>query len=304
MASLREALRQNSTRTIRGLRSTLSSESTSVIELVKISAIHQHYSSLGGEHGPFGYPTSSVEFADGSAVREFRGGIIKILGDGVHALPQHKVSVRFVGFKCLEESDWDQSSPHDEPYFVITIDQGNGMPVVKKFGEFEGIDSGSEMTFGELLVDGVPPNPMSIRVLAYENDFGDPATTAKNIQDKVVELSKAAGTAASAAGAAAPDGPGIGVAAAASTVGGIAGGPIGALIAAGIVAGLGLGDDFISQAATLLFERPDNVGTPPTLGQFGGMDYNRKIHLNGHSEGEYDLFLNVIVTKHEPGDVV
>jgi hypothetical protein len=185
-----------------------------------------------------------------------------------------------------------------------TIDQGNGMPVVKRFGEFEGIDSGSEMTIGELLLDGVARNPMSIRILGYENDFGDPAKTAKNIQDKVVELSQAAGAAASAAGAASPDGPGLGVAAAAGTVGGIAGGPIGALIAAGIVAGLGLGDDFINQAATLLFERPDNVGTPPTLGQFGGMDYNRKIYLNGHSEGEYDLFLNVLVTKHDPGDVV
>ena len=297
--SLREALRHNDTRTVRGLRSALSSESTSVMELLKIDAIHQRYLALGGAHGRFGYPTSSVEFSGDSAIREFRGGTIKILGGGVVALPQHKVSVRFVGFKCLEESDWDQASPHDEPYFVVTVDQGNGMPFVKKFGEFEGIDSGDEMTFAEELIKDVPPNPTAIRVLAYENDYGDPDKTAKNIQDKIVELSKAAGAAASAAGDAA-DGPGMGVSAAAGTVGGIAAGPIGALIAAGIVAGLGLGDDFINQAATLLFDRADNVGTPPNLGQFGGMDYNRKIYINGGAQGEYDLFFNVIVTKDDP----
>ena len=115
----------------------------------------------------------------------------------------------------------------------------------------------------------------------------------------MIKLSQQAQSLASAADAA--DGPGIGPGAAAGTVGAIAGGPIGALIAAGIVSALDLGDDFVGQAATLLFARPEDVGTPPTQGQFHpegldqGMAFNRKINVDGGDEGVYDLFFDILV---------
>jgi hypothetical protein len=133
---------------------------------------------------------------------------------------------------------------------------------------------------------------MSIRVLAYENDRGDPEETAKKIQEEIVTLSQQASSLASAASAA--DGPGVGVAAGAGTVGAIAGGPLGALVAAAIVEVLGLGDDFVGQNADILFLHPDDVGTPPIRGKFQGkLDFNSEIVVGGGEEGKYTLFFFV-----------
>jgi hypothetical protein len=256
MLSLRTALKQNKTNSVLGLRSTLPSKRSSLTELLQTN-------------------------------------LIQLLGNKIPALAKQEVRVRFVGFKCVRESDVDGQSPHDEPYFVITVNHGGSAPTVKKFGRFTGVDSGDEIGFGEVLIEKVPPDPMTILAIAYENDDGDPDETAKKIQDEVVKLSQEVGSLASAAAAA--DGPGVGPAAAAGTVGAIAGGPLGALAAAGIVSILGLGDDFVGQAAMVLFELQDDVGMPPNQGQFQGNDFNRKITINGDDEGEYELFFNVVV---------
>jgi hypothetical protein len=119
-----------------------------------------------------------------------------------------------------------------------------------------------------------------------------------------VKLSQQAQALASAGGAGSADGPGVGPAAAAGTVGAIAAGPLGALVAAGIVTALDLGDDFVGQSAMLLFERAENVGTPPPMGKFQNMTYNRMIKVNGGEEGEYDLFFDVLVQYIGPFDTV
>ena len=302
MLSLRTALQQTQTESVLGLRSALSSQQSSMTQLLQTNLIHQHYLDVGGRDGRLGYPTSEVQFLGVETSRQFRGGEIHLLGDKVSAIATREVSVRFLGFRCVRESDSDQLSPHDEPYFIISADTGNGAPAVKKFGRFEGVDSGTEIGVAELLIQKVPPNPMAIRVVAYENDDGDPDETARKIQDEVIKLSQQAGSLASAAAAA--DGPGVGPSAAAGTVGAIAGGPIGALVAAGIVSLLGLGDDFIGQATTVLFARQDDVGTPPTLDQFQGNDFNCKINVNGGDEGEYDLFFDIVVVDQPPVVIV
>lgn len=300
MLSLSLGLTQTGTRSVRGMRQKLSSRSTSVRRLLQTHLIHQHYLASGGPHGAFGYPNSDVQFRVGEAMREYRGGDIHLLGTGFHDLPRLSVSIRFVGFKCVRESSWDQASPSDEPYFVITIDSGSGSPTVRKFGPFENVDTNTEMGFGDLLIDNVAPNPMSIRVIAYENDHGDPDKTAKNIQDTVVMLSQQAGAAAAGAGAEAADGPGVGPAALAAGVGGVAAGPLGALLAAGIVSTLGLGDDFINQTAFMLFEHSNDVGSPSKLGQVQHMDYNRNANVNGGDQGEYDLYFQILVKEIPP----
>ncbi len=300
MLSLLTALKQTQTKSVLGLKSALSSQRSSVTELLQTNRIHQHYlNDVGGRNGPFGFPTSEVQFDGAKAFREFRGGEIQILGDNFNDIPKLEVSVRFLGFRCIKESVNDLGSTHDEPYFIISVDTGNGAPALKKFGRYEGVDTDTEVGVAELLIDKVAPNPMAIRVMAYENDFGDPDDTAKKIQDEVVKLSQEAGKLASAAEAA--DGPGVGPSAAAGTIGGIAGGPLGALLAAGIVSALGLGDDFINQSIALLFTRPENVGEPPTQGQFQETDYNRKINVNGGDQGIYDLFFDIHVEEIPPG---
>jgi hypothetical protein len=298
MLNLRTALEQNKTNSMLSLRSALSTKRSSLTELLQTNLIHQHYLNAGGPNGRFGFPTSEVQISGTTASRQYRGGEIQLLREKIPALPRQVVSVRFLGFKCVRESDSDQLSPHDEPYFVIVVNNGTGAPVVKKFGKFEGIDTDDEIGIVELLIGGVAPNPMSILALAYEQDDGDPDETAKKIQDEVVKLSQAAGSLAS--GAEAADGPGVGLAAGAATVGGIAAGPLGALAAAGIVSVLGLGDDFVGQSASLLFARQEDVGTPPKQGQFQGNDFNHKININGDEEGEYDLFFDVLVERINP----
>jgi hypothetical protein len=36
-----------------------------------------------------------------------------------------QASVRFLGFRCVEESSSDQLTGTDEPYFVVTVDVGD-----------------------------------------------------------------------------------------------------------------------------------------------------------------------------------
>ena len=298
MLNLRTALTDTRTTSVRGLRSALSSERSSVTELLRTHLIHQRYLSLGGFAGRLGLPTTPVQFTADGATRTFRGGEIKTLATGVKALARLESSIFFVGIRCDAESDHDGGSPHDEPYFIVAIDTGDGRPFVKKFGEFANVDTHTEIGIGEMLVRGVAPNPMAIRVVAYENDDGDPDATAKKIQDEVVGLSQQAASLASASSAA--DGPGVGVAAGAGTVGAIAAGPIGALVAAGIVQVLGLGDDFVGQSVSDQFFHSDNVGTPPILGQFQGNDFNTQMVVNGGTEGAYTLFFFVETNQIEP----
>jgi hypothetical protein len=297
MLSLSTALKQNHTTSTLSMRSALSSQRSSVTELLQTNLIYQGYLNVGGRNGYFGYPTSEVHFLGAKADRQFRGGQIQVLGGKVQMLPSLVVSIHFLGFRCVQESSWDQSSPHDEPYFIISVDPGNGTPTLRKF-EYTNVDTGTEMSDGSLLIANIAPNPMALRVIAYEKDFGDPDATAKNIQDEVVTLSQQAQSLASAADAA--DGPGIGPAAGAGTIGAIAGGPLGALVAAGIVSVLGLGDDFVGQAAKLLFSRPEDVGTPPKLGDFQDMPFNQRIHIDGGDEGIYDLYFDVLVLNIPP----
>ena len=217
MSTLRTALEQNKTNSMLGLRSALSSKRSSLTELLQTNLIHQHYLGSGGQNGPLGFPTSEMQFLGANASRQYRGGEIQLLGDKVAAVAKQVVTVRFRGFKCVREADSDQTSPHDEPYFVLTVVSGT-TSVVRKCGKFTGIDSGDEIGINQILIGGVPPDPMSILAIAYEQDFGDPNETAKKIQEEVVKLSNEVGSLASAAAAA--DGPGVGPAAAAATVGG------------------------------------------------------------------------------------
>lgn len=297
MLSLASTLKQTATKSVLGLRSALSSQSSSLTELLQINRIHQRYLSVGGPGGSLGFPVSEVQFHTGVPIREYRGGDIRVLGNKVPAIARQEVTITFLGFKCSKESTSDQLSGADEPYFVITIDNGTGNPLVRKFGEFENIVTDTEIGIGEFLIKGVAPNIMVLRVLVYENDFGNPDETAKKIQEFVVAVAGQAQTLAS--GAAAADGAGVGPAAAAGAVGAIAGGPIGAAIAVGIVEAFGLDDDFVGQSASILFALTEDVGTPAEQGEFGTTKFNHRIVVDGGDEGKYELFFDVLVQRFE-----
>ena len=301
MYSLREGLRQTGTSSTRNLQAVLGSSNSSLRELLQIAAIHHHYLESGGRNGPFGFPTSDVTFSGRSATRDYRGGQLQVrdadgsVGTVTQAISSTTIRVVFVGFKCVRESDSDELSPHDEPYFVIAASILGGFPVVRKF-QFEGIDTDDEVVQLEDLLVGVPPNPLTIKVMAYEFDHGKPDETAKNIQDKFVELAKEGEKIAGASGADSASGAGIGPAAGAATLAGIVAGPFGALAAAGIVFLLGLDDDFVGQNATGAFQIPERiVTTPPDLGELQGNPFNAKVVIDGDSEGAYELYFAIHV---------
>jgi hypothetical protein len=267
-----------------------------------IQKIHEEYLRTGGFAGPLGFPMTEVKLNrfDNTATRFYRGGRVEAkLADGpigvvTQAIVTHKAVVTLLGIRCVRESDHDQLSPTDEPYFVVAIENFDGMPKVQKLGPFENTETGREIGSGATwTVDNLTPNPMSIRVQAYEHDHGDPDKTARNLQEQFVELAREAQSIAGASGADAADGAGIGPTTAAGVVGALAG-PLGTLLAVGIVQALGLGDDYIGQGSRTLFARPELVGTEPgRLGSFQGQDYNVMIDINGGGEGHYQLFFFV-----------
>jgi hypothetical protein len=298
MLNLAAALHENHVNSVKGLRTALQSSRSSVREILQTNRIHQTYILNGGREGPLGFPASEMQFSGGTASRQYRGGELHVLGDGsTNGLITLKCSITFIGFRCVKESTSDQLSPTDEPYFVIGVDTGNGIPQVAKFA-FENITTGSEEGVGAFVSTDAPPNPTAIRAFAYERDLGDPDETAKKVQDVLVTIAKAAQAAAGASGADAADGPGMGTSAVAGGVAGYLAGPIGALVAVGIVKALDLGDDFIGQQAKLINTRPEKVGTPPPLGQFAGNDFNVKLDIDGGDEGHYELFFDAVTTKH------
>ena len=117
MLSLLGGLKASQTKSVRGLRSALSSQRTSLTELLQTNLIHRHYPSVGGRNGPLGFPTSEVQFSGNKATRQFRGGGLQLLEDKIHLIDTQEVSVRFLGFKCVRESG--ELSATTEPYFVI-----------------------------------------------------------------------------------------------------------------------------------------------------------------------------------------
>jgi hypothetical protein len=294
MLALRSTLNLFNLSSVRALKDVTGVADASVTRQANRALIMRHYQANNGRNGPLGFPTSAVEVRGPLTVRQYRGGEIQVLGGVPTGSIRHEASVTFLGFTCVQESDHDQLSDTDEPYFVISVDSGNGIPITKKFGPFENTETGRRLGIGEKLIQNAAPNPLGIRVQAYENDEGDPDETAKELQEKLVELSKEAASLASASGAEAADGPGVGPAAAA---GGVLAGPLGALLAVGVVKGLGLGDDFIGQGMTLAFQRPESVKTPDEMGKFEGVPFNAKIDIDGGGEGKYELFFDIHVAE-------
>jgi hypothetical protein len=263
-----------------------------------VQRIHEEYQRRGGFGGPLGFPTTDVKFSPlaTTATRFYRGGrieakLVDATGIVTQALVTHKAVVTLLGIRCVRESDHDQLTSTDEPYFVVAVDNFGGVPKVQKLGPFENTETGREIGSGATFtLDNLTPNPMTVRVEAFEHDHGDPDETARKLQEKFVELAKAAQSIAGASGAGEASGPGIGPSVAAGVVGAL-GGPLGTLLAVGIVQMLGLGDDYIGQGSRTLFTEPELIGvTPPRQGSFQGQDYNVMIEINGGAEGHYQLF--------------
>jgi hypothetical protein len=270
-----------------------------------IDRIHEAYQNMGGPAGPLGMPTSEVKHSGNTAKRSYRGGEIRALVEAIADLQgeaQTRVQtqafaipglrITFIGFRCTLHST---GLGDDEPYFIISISNGDNQTRVEKFGPFENVENGTEIGIGSTLLAGGAPNPTAILAVAYENDEGDPNRTANNIRQKAAQgVQQVQSTIASSAASSA-DGPGISDAAAASVVAGIIIGPFRDILPASVVSLLGLDDDYVGQDVALALQRPEEVRTKPPLGTFRGKPFNERIEINGVGEGRYELFFDLFV---------
>jgi hypothetical protein len=173
----------------------------------------------------------------------------------------------------------------------VSVDTKMGDPSTRTF-KYEEIEENQDTGDSFTITLQATPDPLSITVVAFENDLGDPDETAKEVQAQLVKLSKEAAAVAGAIEGSA-DGPAAG---AIGTAGGALGGAWGAVLALLVVEIFGLGDDYVAQNATKLFLDGTMPTTPPNLGTFLDSPYNAKVRVeNKDGEGKYELYFHVLV---------
>jgi len=261
-----------------------------VAALLKTNLIHQHYLSVGGPTGPIGVPMGDVTPIPGGFMRPHSAGHIQLLDadigpQGFHTM---EASVRFVGFRCHEQSE----NLPDEPYFIIGV-QGfrDGNETLRTFGPFEGsegVETGDNRVLEEQLTTTASP-PFGIHVTAMERDSGTPAEASAAVEKGMKE-----GTAKLTA-ALAPINPKIvfAVGGAVQSFLGILGGPL----ADGLSSLFGMNDDFIGQNSMTLFEydKSKNEWLNPSPKKAPDFDkpFNVEMLLDNGEGGRYSAFFEV-----------
>jgi hypothetical protein len=124
------------------LRKTESPE-LSLRRQAQIASIGSLYLRNSGPGGPLGFPIGDVDFGGDVPFREFAGGIIECPENGPQCEEQWQVSITYLGFHCNAESDWDQSSNSDEPYFIFGVVWGGGNQTTRT-EVYEDVDAGED----------------------------------------------------------------------------------------------------------------------------------------------------------------
>lgn len=148
--------------------------------------IRQCWLDRGGVYSDLGYPTSDeMDFADGGRTNSFVNGDIYWWGD-TGAIPIRSVVVRYTGFHCFGETDWDQGSNSDEPYFIMTLASPFGT-AVHSTQVYENVDAGDQRIDPFEIYRGKPFG-LTLSVVTMEHDDGRPGA----IRDNVGSLAKTA----------------------------------------------------------------------------------------------------------------
>lgn len=293
MVSLRALLAERGLTSLDGLRRSLGTPQRELARIAQVSGIHRTFENIKGVAGPLGFPSNGVQFdQDGGAMRRYRGGFIEMarLSAGASAFKTTTFNVTFRGFKCVYESDVDQSSPHDEPYFVVAVvtTGASGTTLLGGSAGYEGVDSGTVRSESTLIASGMIPMISAINAFAYEHDSGSPEAVKESVASQAVEA------AANAAKSLVSEIP------ADWTFGSDLGGIVMVVAQALTFTLLDLDDDQIGQAGKGLFEQSGEP--PPIEGNFEGNDYNVKLTISGGDEGKYILyfFVQLIETSPQP----
>jgi hypothetical protein len=150
----------------------------------------RHHERVGGLGGRIGIPMGDVRPTDNGFNKPYSGGLIELLDftDGPQAFHTHEGAVRFVGFRCHQQSE---SGP-DEPYFIISVQGAHESGrVTRTFGPFEGVESLHNTVVNEIVAENAQP-PFTVFVTAMEHDSGSPdeasAKVEKSVNDAAAKL--------------------------------------------------------------------------------------------------------------------
>ncbi len=146
--------------------------------------IHARWAALGWELSYLGYPTSDeTDFPEGGRANSFQNGGIYWWPD-LGAIDLRGVIVHYAGLHCFGETDWDQGSDSDEPYFILSVSTPQ-MAATTVAQTYADVDGGE--TFPDLLeIYRGQPYGINIGAVLMEHDFGDQNKYRKEVQDIVM----------------------------------------------------------------------------------------------------------------------
>lgn len=264
----------------------------SVARQAQIAAIRTFYRKIGAHRSVLGYPLSDISFAGNAGQQRFAGGEIQFLDFTPKGTHTTAVRVRFVGFHCIQESEFDDLDHPVEPYFIIGVAGSNRSNTVR-FGPFENVDTGSDRFEATMLADPFGPNPISITppiligVVAVEHDFGTPEEAEEKVRNVFEAIEEKFDQAAATVS---------GTSAGSHVMPQFARDILTGWVPEGVAALFGLGDDIIGAVPHVMFDfNPglDQWQSPPGIGLHGKNLYNTAIKIDGGSEGKYELRFNV-----------
>jgi hypothetical protein len=258
--------------------------------------IAQRYDAEGRSAGPVGIPMGNVRLTTNGATQPFSGGFITVKDKKVDPVVVFQAEVRYLGFRCNDESDSDGGSSADEPYFVISI-TGLKSNTTRLFGPYEDVDGG-ESRFSasgeDVLVTDVQP-PFTLSVVAKEHDHGEPAEAAGKVKTAMEDAIRVTQALAVTFGQAQVAAVTVMLNTVFTSVGGF--------VSDAASAVLGLGDDFVGSNNVRIGDWNDGAEdwrTPARLIEqpsFSQSPYNVKIDVGDGGEGRYSLYFNVNMFK-------
>jgi hypothetical protein len=154
---------------------------TSIRRQASRALFMRHQARAGGVTGRVGIPMGDLRQIDNRVVKTYSGGLLELFDftDGPQGFHKFRAEVRFVGFRCHQQSEGGDG---DEPYFIIGIIGSNEEEnVTKTFGPFTSVKSLNN-TFLEKIVTTTAQPPFTIVVMAMENDSGSPAEASAKVE--------------------------------------------------------------------------------------------------------------------------
>lgn len=270
----------------------------SIRALAASDLIGERYNQDGRAAGPLGIPMSAVRLTSTGAMQSFSGAIVELRNEKVDPVVSFQTEVRFLGFRCTEESNSDELTSSDEPYFIIAITsiQTNSTHL---FGPYDNVDSGESRftSAGEDVIATVIQPPFTISVIAKEFDHGNAEEASAKVKKAGEDAIKATQSIAMLFGQAQ-------VAVVAVMIGTVFT-SIGGFISDAVSSVLGFEDDFIGSSNIRVGDWNDGEDkwrTAPRIieeNPFSSSPYNIIINIGDDNEGKYILYFNIIIKKVE-----